>query len=188
MDDEKQRIHARIIIEMMGAPKEHIVKTMELLIEKMKEDENVNLIGAENADPIEKDKMWSFFSEMEIEVKDASMLIGFCFDYMPSSVEILSPNNFSLNSAVLGGLLNDMQTRLHQVDMVLKGVSAENQLLKKNGTMLLNNIIILLLRESEKSLDELSKRAGIPADQLKKFLEVLVNNNKITESEGKYSM
>jgi len=188
MGEEKQKIHSRIIIEMAGAPKEHLVKTMELFIQKMKEDEYVKLIGEETADPVEKDKMWSLFSEMEIEVKDIALLIGFCFDYMPSSVEIISPENFRLNSTDFAGMLNDMQGRLHEIDIVMKGMSAENQLLKKNGSMLLNNIILFLLKEGEKELAELSVGAGIPEDQLKKFLDVLVKNNKIKESGSRYSV
>jgi len=102
MDQEKSKIHARVIIEMMGAPKEHIVKTMEMLIDKIKEDEkeegNIKMIGSETADPVEKDSLWSIFSEIEVELKDVPSLIGFCFDYMPSSVEIISPNQFSFDS------------------------------------------------------------------------------------------
>lgn len=192
MDEEKSKIHVRVIIEMMGAPKEHIVKTMDMLISKIKEDDeengNIKMIGSETAEPVEKDNLWSLFSEMEVEVKDVPALMGFCFDYMPSSVEIIKPASFSFQSSDFTGMLNDMQERLHQIDMMLKGVNAENQLLRKNGSMLLNNIVILLLKGGEKDINALSEGAGIPADQLKKFLGVLVKDGRIKESKGIYSI
>jgi len=72
--------------------------------------------------------------------------------------------------------------------MVLKGVNAENQILKKNGTMLLNNIVILLLKGSDKDINALSDSAGVPADQLEKFVEVLVKDGRIKKSDSRYSL
>lgn len=186
MDEEKQKVHARVIIDMMGAPKEHIVQTMEILIKKIDDDENIVLVGAETADPIEKDTMWSLFSEIEITVKDIPQLIGFCFDYMPSSVEVLKPDNVKLAALDFAGMLNDIQARLHQIDMILKGVNAENRLLKKNGTMLLNNMVLLLLKDGEKDLDALAKGTGVVGEQLKKFLDVVAKGGRIKENAGKY--
>mgnify|MGYP006282711031 CR=1 FL=1 len=183
-----EKIHARVIIEMMGAPKEHIEKTMKILLEKLQSDEEVTLVGHETADATQKEKYWSLFTEAEVSVKNIPDLIGFCFDYMPSSVEILSPSKFTFNSHDFAGIINDMQTRLHQIDMVLKGVNAENQVLKKNGTLLLTNIITLLLKQGTKDSDELARGAGIPKEQLKDFLDFLVKNKKITETNGKYSL
>ena len=188
MEEEKPKVHARVIIDMMGAPKEHIVQTMELLIKKIDTDDNVTLVEAETAEPIEKESMWSLFSEIEITVKDIQYLIGFCFDYMPSSVEIIKPDKFRFDSLDFAGVLNDVQARLHQIDMILKGINAENKLLKKNGSMLLNNMVLLLLKEGEKDIDALAKGTGIPGDQLKQFLDVLTKGGRIKEIAGKYSL
>ena len=188
MEEEKQKVHARVIIDMMGAPKEHIVQTMELLIKKIDTDEIITLVEAETAEPIEKDNMWSLFSEIEITVKDIPSLIGFCFDYMPSSVEIIKPDKFRFDSLDFAGMLNDVQARLHQFDMILKGINAENRLLKKNGSMLLNNMVLLLLKDGEKDIDALAKGTGIPGEQLKQFLDVLTKGGRIKEIAGKYTL
>ena len=43
---------------------------------------------------------------------------------MPSSLEILEPKGLRLETNQFAGLINDLLARLHQIDMVLKGLRA----------------------------------------------------------------
>ena len=66
-----------------------------------------------------------------MEVNGVENLIGFCFDFMPSSIEILEPNNLSMEIQEIGDLLNDLLARLHKYDMALKSIRAQNIILSR---------------------------------------------------------
>jgi len=64
-------------------------------------------------------------------VQDISRLIEIIFDYMPSSVEIIEPPNFSLKLEDANALLNDLAARLHQYDALLKKSRIELSILSQ---------------------------------------------------------
>jgi len=65
-------------------------------------------------------------------IKGIPKLIGFCFDYMPSSIEISKPDEFVMKKSTVENLMNDLQARLHDVDMIIKKQKNENDFLRKN--------------------------------------------------------
>jgi hypothetical protein len=127
------KVLARVVIELAGFPKEHIEEVMQKIIEKIKE--NFEVIRAETFDSIElKDKMsgfWSIFSELELKFNDINSITLFCFEYMPSSIEILEPEELRFASTEIAGFLNDLLGRLHEYDMVVKNLQAENMAMNK---------------------------------------------------------
>lgn len=127
------KILTRIVIEVAGFPKEHIEEVMKKIVEKIKE--NFEVTKSEIFDIVElKDKMagfWSIFSEMEIKFEDINTITIFCFEYMPSSIEILEPEELKFESSMITGFLNDVLARLHEYDMVVKNLQAENMMMKK---------------------------------------------------------
>lgn len=128
-----KELKVRIIIELLGAPQKHIDDTMKLVMQKIKELKNIK-VTSENifASKKLKDKpLWSTFTEFEATFKDFQVLLGFCFEYMPSSVEIIEPANPHLENRDMSDLFNDLLARLHQYDMLLKNFRAENFMLKK---------------------------------------------------------
>ena len=126
-------LNARFIIEIAGYPKEHIEETMKEVIKKLRNERkvlNYKIFEAEK-----KEKLFSTFSEVEIEIKDFDELVGVCFDYLPSSIEVLKPDKFNLESKDFENFVNDLLAKLHQYDMVIKNLKAHNMLLnKKLGT------------------------------------------------------
>lgn len=124
-------IKAKIVIEILGTPKEHVEKTMNLIIEKLKKEKDVKLLKETTYKAEKVKELWSTFSDLEIEVKDMQKLIGVCFDYMPSSVEIMDPLKMSLETKYIEEMFNDLLAKLHKVDMVLKNALAENKFLKE---------------------------------------------------------
>ena len=127
------KILARVVIEIAGFPKEHIEQVMQKVIDKVKE--NFEVIKAEAFDSVElKDKMagfWSIFSEIELKFEDINSITIFCFEYLPSSIEILEPEEIKFQSGEMTGFLNDLLARLHEYDMVVKNLQAENMVMKK---------------------------------------------------------
>jgi len=126
-------INIKAIIEVAGFPKEHVEKTMVKVVEKLKQDFKVNKQEVYEAVAL-KDKMegfWSTFCDIELSFDKIENLIIFCFEYMPSSIEILSPENLTFNNIEIGNVLNDLLARLHHYDMVVKNLTASNKMIKK---------------------------------------------------------
>ena len=79
----------------------------------------------------QKNKLWSTFADIELYAESIERLLGLCFDYMPSSVEIIEPDELKIKSIDLTNFINDLQARLHRYDMLIKSLNAENILLKR---------------------------------------------------------
>jgi len=126
-----EEIKAKIIIELLGKPKEHIEETMNKVLDELKERKNIEILNEETSEAKELEKFFSIFSELEIKCVDISTLLGICFDFMPSSVEILDPDKLSFESKNMDNLLNDLLAKLHQQSMVVRNLHAENVLMKQ---------------------------------------------------------
>jgi len=58
-------------------------------------------------------------------------LSDICFDYMPSSIEVLDPAGMEMDMGMFSDMLNDLIARMHKYDMLVKNYNAENTLLKE---------------------------------------------------------
>ena len=127
-----QKVIARIIIEVLGSPKEHVESTLKQVIDKLKEEPNIRLIRQTTyeAEQQDKTKLWSAFSEIELQADNVKKLMELCFDYMPSTIEIIEPAGMEIDTSEIADLLNDLMARLHRYDMVLKNIHAENLTMK----------------------------------------------------------
>ena len=130
------KIVSRVIIEILGAPKEHVENTMKMVIEELEKRKEVKILKkdfaeAENVKDEKLKNFWSSFVEVDLESEDIESLIGICFDFMPSSVEIIEPSDFRLNSRQVDDVLNDLLEKLHKFSMAMRNIHAENVLLKK---------------------------------------------------------
>lgn len=180
------KILARVIIEMLGAPKEHIEKTLKDYVKKLKQDDKLEIVKQDLAPATEQDKLFSAFAELDIRFANPNKLIDFCFDSMPSSVEIIEPESITIGSASLSSALNDLQAKLHHSDMIIKTLKAKGALLDKNAKSVLTNFVYFMLRDGPKEIEQLSENMGINPKHLKPFLDELMKNKKISEKEGKY--
>ncbi len=185
----KDIIKARVVIEMLGAPKEHIQETLRLYIEKLKKEEKkITVYNVEYEEPKEVNTLFSVFAELDLGFHDLPTMTYFCFDYMPSSIEVYEPTELVYSANDFTDYLNDLQARLHKFDMLIKNLSAENKVVKQNGLTLARNVVISTLESGPKTLLEISKRAGMPEEHIKKFVNILVKEGKIKEKEGKYCL
>ncbi len=130
---EDKQIKARVIIEVVGMPIDHVRETLNNLIEKIKDDKSLVLEKQEIFEPVElpEMKLFSTFVEADIKFTNMEKLIGFCFDFTPSSVEVLEPFSFIFDARFLNGLLNDIVMKLHRYTMLIRNLDAEYALLKK---------------------------------------------------------
>ena len=185
---EKTHIRCKIIIEILGKPKEHVEETLKRYIEKIKNDPELIVLNAEFSETVEKEKLFATFSELDMVIKGIPKLIAFCFDYMPSSIEITKPNEFIMKKSNVEDLINDLQARLHDVDMIVKSQKNENDFLKQNLNKVVSNVILISLATGNMDKENLSKSTGINDKELKIFLDELIKENKIIEEKGIYSL
>ena len=185
---EETHIRCKVIIEILGKPKEHVEKTLRIYTSKIKHDSGIVVINSEFSEAVEKESLWSMFAELELVVKGLPKLIAFCFDYMPSSIEILKPEEFNMKKSTVEDLLNDLQSRLHNVDMVVKQQKNENEFLRKNMNTAVRNVILISLASGSLDEEKLSKVTGVASKELKLFLEELTKENRIREEKGDYSL
>lgn len=181
-------IHCRIIVELLGGPKEYIAETMQQYAQKIKENEAHNVLTIDVAPVEPQDKLWSTFAEIELWVKDASTLAFLCFDYMPSSIEIIEPENFHYRAADFAAFFNDLQARLHKLDMIVKELRAENKVLQINGSRLLRNNVLISLKEKDKDLKTLAQNVGLVPEQLAPFLDAMIREDYLKKIGDAYTV
>ena len=185
---EQAHIRCRAIIEVLGKPKEHVENAIKEYIEHIKEDAELVILNEDYSDAKEQGPMWSKFVELDLVIKGTRKLIGFCFEYMPSSIEVLKPEHLIMTNAELANFLNDLQARLHSVDMIVKQQKAENDFLRQNMHAMIHNTILICLKVTSLSLEQLSKVTGIEEKELGVFVEKLLKENKIKKEDDLYTL
>ena len=192
VETEKQgqsaHIRCRTIIEVLGKPKEHIEYALEDYIKHIKEDSEIVVLNEDYSEIKEQGKLWSKFAELELVIKGTAKLISFCFEYMPSSIEVLKPEHLIFTNPEVSNFLNDLQARLHDVDMVVKQLKAENDFIKTNVNAILHNTILICLKVANLSLEQLSQVTGVDQKELEIFVEKLLKENKIKKEDDIYSL
>lgn len=183
---EQQPITARCILDILGAPKDYIEKELRKHVDKLKEEGlKVVLEKYEPAQP--QDKLFSTFAELQIEFKNAQELLDFCFDSMPSSVEIISPEKIMIDLHDLTSLLNDFQAKLHHADLMLKGIQAQKQVLDRNAINVFHNFIKFACTTKPYTIEELSKLVGVQTKELTPFVENLVKKGTVKKEGNTYT-
>ncbi len=148
-------INFRCIIEILGAPKEHIEKTLKDFVKNLKEWDTLEIVRSNYVEAVEQDKLFSMYVELTIWIKDFPELLGFCIEALPSSIEILEPDELKFKAGDLADSINDLVAKLHTIDRRLKDFTAQNTLLDRNAQILAKNLILVTLKLGEKRQNEL---------------------------------
>jgi hypothetical protein len=122
-------IRIKTIIEIVGKPREHINKTMQKVVELLESNDKFSIIEKKIAETKEIKGLWSTFGEFEISFSSFDDISTFCFEFMPSSIEIISPEKLKIDSREIENFTNDVLAKLHQYDMVVK-----QMILQKNNS------------------------------------------------------
>lgn len=188
LKEREGHVHCKIIIEMLGKPKEHVEEALREYVQQIKQNNEIEVLEEFFGDFQPKEDMWTGFVELEMLMKDLSTLIGFCFDYMPASIEVIEPEELKMLNREISNMINDLQGKLHNLDMLVKNMKAENVLLRKNMRTLLKNIVSVLLLGRSLNLMQLSKATGIGEKEMNVFLEGLVKGGYLAKEGDVYSL
>ncbi len=127
------KVTAMMVIEILGRPKEHIVESLQKIVDQIKEEKNVNLEESKIHEPKEvKDQkdLFTTFAEVEVKVESPITLAMLMFKYMPAHMEIISPEHINLTNNGYGDILNELTRRLHGYDEVARVLQAEKEILE----------------------------------------------------------
>lgn len=180
-------LFVRCVIEMLGAPKDHIEKTLKDYVKSLKERDTMTVVASDYGEPEEQDQLFAMFVELDFWIKDLPELVGFSIEAMPSSVEIIEPDKISVTNDGMSDMLNDLQARLHSVDKRLKDLSARNSVLETNAQALATNIILLALKGEPKTVDDISNLTGIAKEKCQQMLPALEKKGSIRKEGDTYT-
>ena len=115
----------RAIIEVMGFPEEHIKEVSQKIVEKIKAEDRISIIKetTHNTEKV-KEQFFSCFIEIEMKVNDLSKLFGFCYDYLPSSIEILDTEKITMPTREFHFAINEMLEKLHHYNITVNNIKS----------------------------------------------------------------
>lgn len=138
--DETKNIRAVFILEIIGRPAEHLSKTLNMIIGRMKEEKGVIIKEHRVNEPVlmkDQKDFYTNFAEIELEAENSLKLLQMVFQYMPAHIEITYPENIKLTNDGFGGILNELTRRLHGYDEVARVIQIEKNILEKKLKALL---------------------------------------------------
>lgn len=120
-----------MIVEMAGRPAEHLTESLEKHVGILRKVSDVEVHEIKVSEPriiknekgkeiSGKNEMFTAFAECDFEIPSFARLSETMFDFMPSSVEVIEPNNLNLESSAATDLLNNISGRMHRYDEVAK--------------------------------------------------------------------
>jgi len=183
---EKGYVHVNVIYEMIGNPKEHIEKTLRLFLENIERDPDIITLKKDFEETMELEEKGLFSTAAEVEylILGIEKITWLAFNFMPASIEILGPKELTFTEKDFTNWLNDLLSKLHEVNTVHAALRNEHQALVRNVNALVRNNVILAL-DKPMTAAEIGKKVGIPTKQLLPFLEAMVKEGKL-EHKGKH--
>jgi hypothetical protein len=121
-------IHARMIVEVMGRPVEHVVEALQKIAGNIGNEKGVNVLSSKIREPIAvKEAKGLFTSFVEIDAHFDSLVHYFrvLFTYMPSNSEIIEPESIRLGNDEINEFSNAVLARLHDYDALAKRIVSE---------------------------------------------------------------
>jgi len=88
----------------------------------------------------------------------------------------------------INNLLNDFATRVHETEKNVKILQSNITLLNKNSIELLRNFIRFIVRSGSTSIQGISDKIGIATNELKPFLDRMIEDNQLTRSDNVYAV
>ena len=127
-----EKIQARLILEVLGRPPEHVLDALKLLVEKISKENGVTLLEKEIHEPIlakDAKDLYTSFVDITLEFKSVDVFFAVLFAYMPANVEIIYPERITLANDSLTYSSNKLLHNLHNYDAIAKGILAERNII-----------------------------------------------------------
>ena len=128
------KIDAIMIVEVLGKPKEYVVEILEEIVGRIDAEKGIKILDSSIKEPRELEKQKDFFTsfaEIEFEADEMLQIVFLVFKYMPSHIEIISPEQITTNNYEYTDILNSLTKKLHNYDEVARIIKNEKDILEK---------------------------------------------------------
>jgi|SRR3989344_501378 len=168
-----EKLQARMVLEILGRPAEHIKNSLSLLLEKLEKEKGVKLIEKKINDPIyvkDSKDLFTTFGEVILELDSLDVYFGLIFAYMPANMEILTPEKITLRNDEISILANRLLTRLHDYDALAKRIVHERNFLLQKLREVAPHMFKSHAKENNPKMEEetKSKKTRIKKSKIKK--------------------
>ena len=117
------KIHASIILEILGKPADHVKKALEDITTKIDSEKGISILNKTLHEPIpvqDSKTLFTTFAELDVEIESIDRYFALLFTYMPAHVEITKPENLSLSNSEFNEIGNKIVQKLHEYDAITK--------------------------------------------------------------------
>src|SRR4030067_3618978 len=158
--DEKKKVNAVMIVEVLGRPAEYLTETLNEIIKKIREEKGVAVLGTKVNEPVEMKEQkgfYSSFAEIEVDVDEILYLAILMFKYMPAHVEIISPQTLALSNFGWNDIFNEIVRRLHGYEEIARILQTEKKILENQLRTIVGNQEEKLVEKTEDKIKEKKK-------------------------------
>ncbi len=124
------KLQARIILEILGRPPEHVREALEQLVTKLGKEPGVSIKEQTLHEPLavkDSKNLYTTFAELVLDLDSYNSLFSVMFGYMPAHVEVITPEFIDFPNAEMSSMLNSLLQRLHNYDAIAKRLVVENE-------------------------------------------------------------
>jgi hypothetical protein len=149
-------IKAKLIIEIMGRPPEHVKEALNTLVVRLGSEKGVSLLDKKYHEPkpIEGSKdLFIAFADVDAEFDNIESFFNILMGYMPAHAEIYEPEKFKLDASNINDLGNFILGKLHRYDAIAKRALMERNVLAEQLNKLKEGA-------AEKENKDVKKKAG----------------------------
>ncbi len=180
------KLKVNIVMEILGRPPEHVKEALNTLVVKMGSEKGIKVLNKIYHDPVEvKDSkdLFTAFAEVSLELDTLADYFAIIFSYMPSHIEVVSPETISLSNSELNELANQLTLRLHNYDAITKKMLFERDFLVKKLREVAPELFKQLAQEEKEQLEEAKKKKE--SQEKEKSLEESLSDNKSKTEDAK---
>lgn len=150
------KINAQFVIEILGRPAEHVKTSLSQLVDRLGSEKGVKIVSKiiHEPNPVEKSDLFTTFAEIMAEFDSLADYLKIVFTYMPSHIEIISPESLIMKNTEITDIGNTILSKLHQYDSVTKTVLVDRDNLIKQLNEVVSELRNLKKKYSEKEKTE----------------------------------
>jgi len=128
------KLQTNMVIEILGRPPEHVTEAINGIVDKIGTEKGVKILERTCHEPIPVEgskNLFTTFADIMVELDSLDDYFKVMFTYMPSHIELISPEKITLINSDLNTLGNKLMQRLHEYDAITKKVIIEHDLALK---------------------------------------------------------
>ena len=168
---DKDRIKAIFILDVIGRPPEHLIESLQQLIDEIDKEKGVSVVMKDIKKPTlmkDQKEFYTTFAEIEVEIEEMVYLAILLFKYMPAHIEIISPEILAMSNNGWNDVLNELARRLHSYDEIARIMQIEKNMLLKKVEELGGNLDELFKQMPTQKHDQYQEKVKPKKKQKKK--------------------